>query len=38
MLDSHMRHEDQLGNRGDLVSGDVRWMTAGRAIVRWEMP
>ena len=29
MLDGHMLHEDHLGNRGDLKSGDVQWMTAG---------
>ena len=28
MLDGHMRHEDHLGNRGDLGPGDVQWMTA----------
>ena len=30
MLDGHMRHEDHLGNRGDLSPGDVQWMTAAR--------
>jgi len=29
MLDGRMRHEDHLGNRGDLGPGDVQWMTAG---------
>ncbi len=38
MLDGHMLHEDHLGNRGDLKSGDVQWMTAGRGIVHSEMP
>ncbi|MFO1418147.1 MAG: pirin family protein [Methylotetracoccus sp.] len=38
MLDGHMRHEDHLGNRGDLGPGDVQWMTAGRGIVHSEMP
>jgi len=38
MLDGHMRHEDQLGNRGDLGPGDVQWMTAARGIVHSEMP
>ncbi|WP_049721575.1 pirin family protein [Gilvimarinus polysaccharolyticus] len=38
MLDGHMLHEDHLGNRGDLKSGDVQWMTAARGIVHSEMP
>src|SRR5881394_2238297 len=38
MLDGHMRHEDHLGNKGDLVSGSVQWMTAGRGIIHSEMP
>ncbi|MDT8449298.1 MAG: pirin family protein [Wenzhouxiangellaceae bacterium] len=38
MLDGHMRHEDHLGNRGDLGPGAVQWMTAGRGIIHSEMP
>ncbi len=38
MLDGHMLHEDHLGNRGDLKSGAVQWMTAGRGIIHSEMP
>ena len=38
MLDGHMRHEDHLGNRGDLRPGSVQWMTAGRGIIHSEMP
>src|SRR5919107_1416505 len=38
LLDGHMLHEDHLGNRGDLKSGGVQWMTAGRGIVHSEMP
>jgi quercetin 2,3-dioxygenase len=38
MLDGRMRHEDHLGNRGDLGPGDVQWMTAARGIVHSEMP
>jgi redox-sensitive bicupin YhaK (pirin superfamily) len=38
MLDGHMRHEDQLGNRGDLGPGDVQWMSAARGIIHSEMP
>ncbi|MDX1497160.1 MAG: pirin family protein [Salinisphaeraceae bacterium] len=38
MLDGHMLHEDHMGNRGDLLPGDVQWMTAGRGIIHSEMP
>jgi quercetin 2,3-dioxygenase len=38
MLDGHMRHEDHLGNRGDLGPGGVQWMTAARGIIHAEMP
>ena len=38
MLDGHMLHEDHLGNRGDLKSGAVQWMSAGRGIIHSEMP
>jgi quercetin 2,3-dioxygenase len=38
MLDGHLRHEDHLGHTGDLKSGGVQWMTAGRGIVHSEMP
>ena len=38
MLDGHMRHEDHLGNRGDLSPGSVQWMTAARGIIHSEMP
>lgn len=38
MIDGHMRHEDHLGNVGELRSGGVQWMTAGRGIVHSEMP
>lgn len=38
MLDGHMRHEDHLGNQGDLKGGGVQWMTAGRGIIHSEMP
>ncbi len=38
MLAGRMRHEDHLGNRGDLGPGDVQWMTAGRGIIHSEMP
>lgn len=38
MIDGHMLHEDHLGNRGDLRTGGVQWMTAGRGIIHSEMP
>jgi redox-sensitive bicupin YhaK (pirin superfamily) len=38
LLDGHMLHEDHLGNRGNLKSGGVQWMTAGRGIIHSEMP
>ena len=38
MLDGHMRHEDHLGNRGDLGPGDVQWMTAARGIIHSKCP
>jgi quercetin 2,3-dioxygenase len=38
MLDGHMLHEDHMGNKGHLKSGDVQWMTAGRGIIHSEMP
>ena len=31
-------HQDSLGNRGTIGSGDVQWMTAGSGIVHQEMP
>lgn len=38
MLDGHMRHEDHMGNQGELSAGDVQWMTAGRGVIHSEMP
>jgi len=38
MLEGRMRHEDSVGNRGDLGPGDVQWMTAARGIIHSEMP
>ena len=38
MLDGHLLHEDQMGNKGDLKSGGAQWMTAGRGIIHSEMP
>ena len=38
MLDGHLRHEDHMGNRGELKAGGVQWMSAGRGIIHSEMP
>jgi redox-sensitive bicupin YhaK (pirin superfamily) len=38
MLAGSMRHEDHVGNRGELIAGSVQWMTAGRGIIHSEMP
>jgi redox-sensitive bicupin YhaK (pirin superfamily) len=38
MLDGHMRHQDHLGNTGDLGPGSVQWMTAAHGIIHSEMP
>ena len=38
MLDGLVEHEDSIGNRGIIGSGDVQWMTAGSGIIHQEMP
>jgi redox-sensitive bicupin YhaK (pirin superfamily) len=38
MLDGEFEHEDFVGHRGLIQSGDLQWMTAGRGIVHSEMP
>lgn len=38
MLEGRMRHEDHLGNRGDLEPGGVQWMSAAGGIIHSEMP
>jgi len=38
ILDGHLLHEDHLGNKGNLKSGGVQWMSAGRGIIHSEMP
>lgn len=38
MLAGLVRHKDSLGNKGVITSGDVQWMTAGKAILHEEMP
>lgn len=31
-------HEDNQGNRGEIVSGGAQWMSAGRGVIHSEMP
>ncbi len=38
VLDGDVEHGDSMGNRGDILSGDVQWMTAGSGIIHQEMP
>lgn len=38
MLEGMIEHEDSVGNRGFIRSGDVQWMTAGSGIIHQEMP
>jgi redox-sensitive bicupin YhaK (pirin superfamily) len=38
MIEGAIKHEDSLGNKGVIESGDVQWMTAGSGIIHSEMP
>ncbi len=38
VLDGHVEHGDSMGNKGDITSGDIQWMTAGSGIIHQEMP
>jgi redox-sensitive bicupin YhaK (pirin superfamily) len=38
MIGGSVEHQDSLGNRGTIGSGDVQWMTAGSGIIHQEMP
>jgi redox-sensitive bicupin YhaK (pirin superfamily) len=38
VLDGDVEHGDSMGNKGDITSGDVQWMTAGSGIIHQEMP
>jgi len=38
VLDGDVEHQDSMGNRGVISTGDVQWMTAGSGIVHQEMP
>ena len=38
MLEGKVEHEDSIGNKGVISSGDIQWMTAGSGILHQEMP
>ncbi|MEM5535094.1 pirin family protein [Neptuniibacter pectenicola] len=38
MLNGQMIHRDHLGNEGELRSGGVQWMTAGKGVIHEERP
>jgi quercetin 2,3-dioxygenase len=38
VLEGDVEHGDSLGNKGNIGSGDVQWMTAGSGIIHQEMP
>jgi redox-sensitive bicupin YhaK (pirin superfamily) len=38
VLDGKVEHEDSIGNKGAILSGDLQWMTAGNGIIHQEMP
>ena len=38
VLQVDVEHGDSMGNKGDISSGDVQWMTAGSGIIHQEMP
>lgn len=38
MLEGEVGHEDSIGNKGIISTGDVQWMTAGSGILHQEMP
>ena len=38
VLEGEVEHQDSLGHRGVISSGDIQWMTAGSGIVHQEMP
>ena len=38
MIEGSLKHEDSMGNSGELKSGEIQWMTAGSGIIHSEMP
>jgi len=38
MIEGQFEHQDSMGNKGVIKSGDIQWMTAGSGIIHQEMP
>ena len=38
LISGRIDHEDSLGNKGTIHSGECQWMTAGSGILHQEMP
>ncbi|MFW9793521.1 MAG: pirin family protein [Candidatus Thorarchaeota archaeon] len=38
MIEGRVEHEDSMGNKGAIGSGDIQWMSAGSGIIHQEMP
>lgn len=38
MKQGGIRHEDNMGNTGQVMSGGVQWMRAGRGVIHGDMP
>ncbi|GAA5187591.1 pirin family protein [Ferrimonas gelatinilytica] len=38
MLQGHFRHQDHMGNVGELRDGGAQWMSAGRGVIHSELP
>jgi redox-sensitive bicupin YhaK (pirin superfamily) len=38
MRNGGIQHEDNMGNKGEVLSGGVQWMRAGRGVIHGEMP
>ncbi|SHG96606.1 pirin family protein [Ferrimonas marina] len=38
MLNGHFRHQDHMGNVGELRDGGAQWMSAGRGVIHSELP
>lgn len=38
MIQGLVEHQDSIGNKGIIRSGDIQWMTAGSGIIHQEMP
>lgn len=38
LIEGQIDHQDSLGNKGSIHSGELQWMTAGKGILHEEMP